>query len=128
MYDEHTGALTSDAAKEDGVQSIRVYAEQSKDKKITIGDIKHSLTEQAPLHMKHAVGQMEYKHRIHHLGKYHPAEIAAYLKPKIEKEGFEIADKLGYATAKLGTLINIRSSIVEKERKHQYLKKKNSVA
>jgi hypothetical protein len=126
MYDEHTGALTSRAAQREGVQSIRTYVEQAKDKKATVGDIKHLLNEQAPLHMKHAIEQLRYKHQTHHLGKYHSADIAAYLKPKIEKEGFEIEDKLGYATSDIKTLLDMRSSVVEKERRHQYLKEKKS--
>ncbi len=118
MYDEHVGA-----GKIKGVESIRGLEELVKNKKATFGHLKRHLSEQKGEHIKGAMGVLTSKHLTHHFGKYHPVQIAGYLRPHFESAGLELQDKVGYATADLGELIQLRRAIVEKEI-HPYFKKK----
>ncbi len=118
MYDEHVGA-----GKIKDVESIRVIEGLARDKRVTVGHIKRHVYTQKPRHAEAALKMLKAKHINHHFSKYHPAEIAAYLKPRLEKEGFEVEDKLGFATADTGELLGLRANIIKKEG-HPYLRKK----
>ncbi len=122
MYDDHTGVGTQ-IAEHHKVSSIKQNIEQLfKDKK-TIGHIKRGIYDSRANQMKGAIASLGNKYFSHHFSKYHPTTIAAYLKPKLEKTGFDIKDKVGYATANVGQLLEIRKAAIEKEI-HPYLTKK----
>ena len=117
-YDNHIGA-----GKVKGVESIREGIEKLVAGKKTVGSIKKHTYDQKTKHIDGAMQLLNSQYITHHFSKYHPTTIAAYLKPKLEKTGFEIKDKVGYATAELGELLGIRKSAIEKEG-HPYLTKK----
>ncbi|MBI2103324.1 hypothetical protein HYT55_05760 [Candidatus Woesearchaeota archaeon] len=118
LYDDHIGA-----GKIKGVRSISQLEALTRDKKATVGHIKKEIHERGAEHIKGAMGMMENQYITHHFSKYRGPEIAAYLKPHIEKAGFEIEDKLGYAISELGELLKMREAVVEKKG-HPYLTKK----
>ncbi len=118
MYDDHVGA-----GKIKGVNSIKGIEELLKNKKMTVGHIKRHLYDQKTKHIEGALQLLQSKHVTHHFARYHPAQIAGYLRPQLEKAGFEVEDKVGYASADLGELLGLRRGIIEKEG-HPYLKKK----
>lgn len=117
-YDDHVGA-----GKLKEVKSLRQGIEALFAGKKTVGHIKRHIYDSRSKHLEGALNVMLNKHVMHHFSKYNPVQIAAYLKPKIEKEGYEIKDKLAYATAELGELLGLRKTVIEKEG-HPYLKKK----
>lgn len=122
MYDDHTGAGTQ-LGQQLEVGSIKGTIERLfKDKK-TIGHIKKNIYDSRANQMKGAIELLGNKYLSHHFNKYHSTTIAAYLKPKLEKTGFEIKDKLGYATMKTEQLLEMRKAAIEKEI-HPYLTKK----
>ncbi len=118
LYDEHIGV-----GKIEGVRSISELELLARDKKATVGHLRRAVNLQKGEHTKGAMSMTQNQYLSHHFTKYRGPEIAAYLKPQIEKAGFEIEDKLGYATAGLGELIKLRESIIEKKG-HPYLSKK----
>ncbi len=118
LYDDHVGA-----GKIEGVKSISELEYLTKDKKATVGHVKRDIHEKRGAHIKGAMGMMQNQYLSHHFSKYRGPQIAAYLKPHIEKEGFEIEDSLGYATADLGELLKLRRAVIEKKG-HPYLAKK----
>lgn len=122
IYDNHVGGGKQGA---DGkrIPSIKDITELTKDKKTTVGHIKRHMYQQKATHAGTAIQLLASQHRNHHFSKYHNTEIAAYLKPKLEEEGFGIEDKLGFAQAELLDLLGLRQGIISKEG-HQYLKKK----
>ena len=65
------------------------------------------------------------KHLKHNFSKFDSHEVAGYLKSQLEAAGAEVEDKVGYVTADLGELINLREALVEKKG-HKYLKKKET--
>ncbi|MBI4151485.1 hypothetical protein HY496_00815 [Candidatus Woesearchaeota archaeon] len=118
LYDDHVGV---GAVK--GVESISELENLVKDKKATVGRLKRSAYLQKAKHSEGAINKAQSQYISHHFSKYRGPEIAAYLKPKIEKAGFEIEDKVGYATADLGKLLQIRESVIKKKG-HEYLTEK----
>ncbi len=118
MYDEHVGV-----GKIKDLQSITALVDYAKDKRKTVGHVKRHLYEQKTKHIGGALALLQNQHLSHHFNKFHKTAIAAYLKPKLEKAGYEIEDKLGYATADFGDLLALRKGLIEKEG-HPYLKKK----
>jgi len=118
LYDEHVGV-----GKIQGVKSISELELLTRDKKATVGHFKRVANMQKGKHTEGAMNMTYSQYLGHHFAKYRGPEIAAYLKPHIERAGFEIEDKLGYATADLGELIKMRESLIEKKG-HPYLTKK----
>lgn len=118
MYDDHVGV-----GRIKGVESLKAGIEGLLGKKKSIGHIKKQVYDSRMEHLKGALSLTSSKYVTHHFGRYHPTQIAAYLKPKLEKEGFEVKDKVGYATADLSDLIGLRRGVIEKEG-HPYLTKK----
>ena len=118
MYDDHIAA-----GKIKDVPSIRSLEEIAKNNKATVGHLKRHIYDSKAKSISGAMQLLISKNITHHFSKYHPTAIAAYLKPQIEKAGFEIEDKVGYASAELQELLGLRKSIIEKEG-HAYLKKK----
>lgn len=119
LYDEHIGV-----GKIQGVKSISELESLTRDKKATVGHLKKSAHLQKGKHTEGAIGMLQNHYISHHFAKYRGPEIAAYLKPHIEKAGFEIEDKLGYATADLGELLKMREAVIEKKGHHYLAKKK----
>ncbi|MBU0460460.1 MAG: hypothetical protein KKH52_01060 [Nanoarchaeota archaeon] len=115
-YDTHVGA---DGKK---IASIRLLATAAKNKKGKVHQVKRLIPGITDKHIDSALEQLGNQHLTHHFSKYHGAEIAAYMKPKLEKEGFEIKDKVGFARGDLGDMLELRKSILEKK-DHKYLKK-----
>jgi hypothetical protein len=122
MYDDHTGAGTQ-LGQHHKVGSIKGTIEELFKGKKTVGHIKKNIYDSRANQIKGALELLGGKYMNHHFGKYHSTAIAAYLKPKLEKTGFEIKDKVGYATANTGQLLEIRKGAIEKEI-HPYLTKK----
>jgi len=119
MYDEHVGA-----GKIKGVEGIKDTIDALvKDKKATVGHVKKKLYEQKSKHAEAALTVLGSKYTQHHFNKFHPVEVAAYLKPKLEKEGFEVDDKVAFASSDLQHLLQLRELYLEKKA-HPYVKKK----
>jgi len=118
MYDDHIGV-----GKIKGVESIRSIEKYAGDRKMTVGHIRKHVSDSRSKHAEGALQILSNKYITHHFAKYQPAAIAAYLRPQLEKAGFEVEDKVGYATADLGELLQLRKGLLEKEG-HHYLKKK----
>jgi hypothetical protein len=118
MYDDHVGVGAID-----GVESIREETEKLMKKNKTVGHVKKKLYQVKGTHAEGARVVLQSKHTNHHFAKFDKTQVAAYLMPKLEKEGFEIEHKVDYATANLGNLLGLRKSLLEKEG-HAYLKKK----
>jgi len=119
MYDEQVGA-----GKIKGINSIRGLEGFAKDKKATVGHMKKLVYDQKSKHAEGTQQVLVNKHVNHHFQKFHPTEIAAYLKPQIEKAGFEIEDKVAYATAELGEHLQLRGSLLQGKSYEPMLKKK----
>jgi len=119
LYDEHTGANPRDKNN----PGIRAIVESLIHQKKTVGHVKKGLYERKPTSAQAALDQIADKYKNHHFAKYHNTQIAAYLKPKIEKAGFEIEDKVGYSQADKDALFGLRTAILEKKGYH-FLKKK----
>ncbi len=118
LYDEHIGV-----GKIEGVRSISELESLARDRKATVGRIRRLAHLQKAEHTKGALSMTHNQYVSHHFAKYRGPEVAAYLKPHVEKAGFEIEDKLSYATAGLNDLLKIRESLIEKKG-HPYLAKK----
>lgn len=118
MYDDHIGV-----GKIKGVESIKSIEKYTGNKKATVGHIRKHISDSRSKHAEGALQIVGNKYITHHFAKYQPAAIAAYLRPQLEKAGFEVEDKVGYATADLGELLQLRKGLLEKEG-HPYLKKK----
>lgn len=106
MYDDHIGA-----GKIRGVESIRTVEDFAKDKKGKIGRVKKHLYIQKTKHADAALKTLASKATTHFFGTYHPTEIAAHLKPHIEKAGLEIEDRVRYALHETPELIGLRQGI-----------------
>ncbi|MEW5897416.1 MAG: hypothetical protein AB1668_07005 [Nanoarchaeota archaeon] len=119
LYDDHIGANPRN--KEN--PGIRAIVESLLRGKKTVGHVKRFIYDSKSAAATGALSDLNERYKHHHFGKYNKTQIAAYLRPKIEKEGFEIKDKLGYAQAELDSLLGLRKSVVEKEG-HPYLTKK----
>ncbi|MBS3116724.1 hypothetical protein J4421_03965 [Candidatus Woesearchaeota archaeon] len=123
FYDDHVGVDPS--GRRDTAPSIKGFVELAKNKKSTAGDIVRTMYELKPKYVASALNRLNNRHTTHHFLKYDNTAIAAYLKPEIEKQGFEIEDKVGYATAEHGELLRLRKAVIEKEgEEFKYLKKK----
>ncbi len=120
MYDEQVGA-----GKIKGVDSIKAIEELAKGKKTTVGHLKKHVDESKGKYINGALTVLNSRYVQHHFNKFHPTEIAAYLKPHLDRAGFEVEDKLGYATSELSDLLQLRKSLVSGEG-HPYLKKKEA--
>jgi hypothetical protein len=116
------GTRVGDALK---IKDIRSIEGLSTDKNATVGHLKAHLYRENAKYVEGSVQIVNSKFVSHHLGKYHPTKIAAYLRPKLEKEGHEVEDKIGFATGSLGDMLELRKSLVNKEG-HKYLKKKET--
>ncbi len=115
-YDRHVGA---DGKK---VKSIGDLADLARNKKGKVGHVKKVIPELTQNHIESAMNHLINKYGNHHFSKYHGIEIASYLKPKLEKEGFEIDDKVGFAQGELNDMLELRKKyLLKKEAK--YLKK-----
>lgn len=126
IYDSHIG-VDSPAARQLNVVSIRSLESLAKDKKATAGHLKRALYESQPNQVKGALNTLGNKHYTHHFARYHPTEVAAYLKPKLEEAGYDITDKVGFATADLSELLGLRRAAVEKKG-HPYIGRKGEAA
>lgn len=118
LYDDHIGV-----GKLKDVDSLKQGIEDLLKKGKTIGHIKKYTYERKAMNLDSAIKLLQHNYRTHQFGKYQPTQIAAYLKPKLEQSGYEIKDKLGYATASMEELVGLRKAAIEKEI-HPYLKKK----
>ncbi|MEK6938499.1 MAG: hypothetical protein AABX04_05625 [Nanoarchaeota archaeon] len=119
LYDEHTGGDPRNKQN----HGIRAIVESLIRQKKTVGHVKQLIYNTKSAGAQGALEKLNDKYQAHHFGKYNNTQVAAYLKPKFEKEGYEIEDKLGYIQSDLDTLMKMRSSVIEKEG-HQYLSKK----
>ena len=119
LYDEHTGG---DPRNKDN-PGMRAIVETLIRSKKTVGHVKKAIYDSKSNAAIGALQNLNERYKQHHFNHYNNTQIAAYLKPKFEKEGFEIKDKLGYARADLDHLLEIRKGVIEKEG-HLYLKKK----
>lgn len=119
LYDEFTGADPR-SEKNPGIRRIIDSLTRGK---MTVGHVKKSISTYRSAAAEGALTDITEKYKQHHFGKYHKTQIAAYLKPKVENEGFQIEDTLGYARMGLDDLLKMRRGIIEKEA-HPYLKKK----
>jgi hypothetical protein len=119
LYDEHT--LAGKVSKDYG--GIRKIVDDIVKEKKTIGHLKRRVYDTKSAGAQFALLKLGNQYMSHHFSKYQPTQVAAYLKPKLEKAGFEVEDKIGYAQADLGELFKLREGILEKKG-HQYLKKK----
>jgi len=108
-YDAHIGAGKD-------VPSIRALAESyTKDKDATVGDIKRALSGLRETHAQAAVDNLN-EHVINtHLASYRPIEIASYLKPKLEKAGIEIQDKVVFSKLGIAELIGVYTGLEKGE-------------
>ena len=123
MYDEHVGANDARFAQQVGIRSIKSLVEMAEDKEATVGTAKQILYQTNPKYVQAAQTLLRNKHIQHHLGKFDKHAVAGHLMPELEKAGYTIDDKLGYATADLRELIKLREGLVKGEG-HSYLKKK----
>jgi hypothetical protein len=125
QYDEHSGYTNKKVLPNElkGIESIKALVEYSKDKKAKLAHLKKGLYHQKPLAAGGAQRMLIHRHLSHHFAKYNPVEIGAYLKPKIEKEGYEIKDKMGFLSADLGEHLALREGVINKEG-HKYVGKK----
>ncbi|MBI2146386.1 hypothetical protein HYU22_03535 [Candidatus Woesearchaeota archaeon] len=114
QYDRHVAA---DGRK---IPSITGLVELVKGKKNTVGHVKRQIPELTQKHIEGALGRLQGQYLQHHFSKYHGAEIAGYLKPKLEQEGFEIKDKVGFAQGDLGEMLRLREQYILKKG-HQYV-------
>lgn len=102
-YDQSVGA-----GQRGGGASIKdLVEEHAKNKRSTVGTIKHMLYQQKSKQSAYAVNKLKGHVIQHHFSKYHPAEISAHLLPKLEKEGITVEDKIKAATLELGELIGL---------------------
>lgn len=119
-YDRHVAA--------DGrrIPSITGLAELVKGKKNTVGHIKRAIPELTGKHIEGALSKLGSQYVQHHFSKYHGSEIAGYIKPQLEKQGFEIKDKVGFAQGDLNEMLKIRSQYIlhKGESTHPYVSKK----
>ncbi|MBS3138300.1 hypothetical protein J4207_01185 [Candidatus Woesearchaeota archaeon] len=106
MYDDQIGA---DGKKVIGLSGIA--EEYAGNKKMTIGDLKKHLDKNRRQHKESALAKMVNHKAVQIFHKYHPTEIGAYLKPKVEEAGLEVEDKVKFATLKTGDYINILKGI-----------------
>lgn len=120
LYDDHLGVGTIRGAEK---HSLRGAVDGHLKGKKSVGDIKHHLYKQRPEQIDAAMGYLLNRHFQHHFGSYHPTQVAAHLKPQLEKAGFKIDDPLAYATEDLGDLLKLREQYIEKKG-ISYLKKK----
>lgn len=105
LYDEHIGA---DPRKGEGLSGLaEAFAKQEK---LTLGHLKQFFYNQKADHSKKAFNVLKQKHYSHHLGKYDQGEVAAHLKPLVEKE-FEI-DAPRYALYDIDTLMTLREGLL----------------
>ncbi len=118
MYDEHVGV-----GKIKGVDSIREIEQLAKGKRITVGHLKKQIHDSQGKYIEGALNIIVDRHTRHHLGKFEKTEIAAYLKPKLEKVGVEIDDTLGFGLSEVGDLMKWRETYLEKKG-HPYFKKR----
>ncbi len=125
MYDDHVGVGTN-IGQQLKIPSIKSLTDHARNKKSTVGHLKRQLSgEVRDKYITGAMMKLGTKHTSHHFARYDPHVIAAYLKPKLEKAGYEIEDALGFYQADLGELIGLRKSVVE-GKGHDYIKKKES--
>ncbi|MBI4980957.1 hypothetical protein HZC30_05375 [Candidatus Woesearchaeota archaeon] len=124
MYDQHTGGGTQ-FGQQHGIKSIKASIDNLLEKKKTIGHIKKDIYDSKVKQLGGAMALLGEKYINHHFGRYHHTTIAAYLKPKLEKAGVEIKDKLEYATLSTGKLLDLRDKMIEKKlEEHEYITKK----
>ncbi len=100
------------------IPSITGLVELVKGKKNTVGHMKRQIPELTQKHIEGALGHLQGQYIQHHFSKYHPSAIAAYLKPQLEKEGFEITDKVGFARGDLGEMLQLRGQYILKKGHH----------
>ncbi len=106
QYDDHIGA---DVRKGEGLTGIaETFA---KSKKLTLGHLKRHLRENQTKHAQKALDVIVEKYAAHHFTKYHPVELAKYLKPHVEKAGLEVENKLRFIQLSYGELIHIISAL-----------------
>ena len=117
-YDDHVGA-----GQIQGVDKLKDIIDTAFKEKKSVAELKTQMYQNKGTHSQGALQMLQNDHANKTFSGYKPAEVAAYLKPLLKKEGAEIEDKSGYATAKLGDLIALRRSLIEKKG-HKYLKKK----
>ena len=119
LYDEHIGANPRNEKN----PGLRAIVDSLMRQKRTVGHVKKVVYDAKSAAAAGAMENLNERYVQHHFSQYNPTQIAAYLKPRIEKEGFEIKDKLSYAQSNLDNLLNLLRNIIEKEG-HPYLKKK----
>lgn len=119
QYDDHIGA---DPRNKDN-PGIRAIVQSLIHGKKTVGHVKKAVSDKMKAAAEGALGNLNERYKHHHFDQYNKMQIAAYLKPKLEKEGFEVKEKLGYVNADLDTLLGLRRGVIEKEG-HPYLTKK----
>ncbi len=117
-YDQHVAA-----GGRGEIPSITELVKMVKEKKNTVGHLKREIPKLTEKHIDGALARLQNQYINHHFSKYHPIEIATYLKPQLEKEGFEIKDKVGFAHGEIGTMLGLREKYVLKKG-HQYVGKK----
>ncbi len=117
LYDRHVGADQQGSE----AKSIRRIEALAKSGKATIGRIKRDLYNMKDKHIEGALGATIQKQVSHHLAKYTPIDIARYLVPKLQEAGYDIKDKLGYATASVEELLKMRNVLYGDA--HPYLEK-----
>ncbi len=116
-YDRHVGA---DGEK---IESLRAIVNLARGRKSTVAHVKKSIDEVTDKHIENALKQLTGRYLNHHFSKYNGVEIASYLKPQLEKAGFEIEDKVGFARGNLSDMLALREQYIRKKGS-KYLKAK----
>jgi len=104
MYDNHIGA-------KDGEGLSDIVDAYSTNKKATVGGLKRLLHTTQVKHQEGALNKMLNQHLTQYLGKYDPIGFAQHIRPKLEEAGYEVEDKIKFATLNAVQFYNVMEGL-----------------
>jgi len=116
MYDDHIGVGQLKDAK--SIKNLEALADSDD---TTVGHLRMQMAQRIG-DTQLAKQMIDSKHFQHYFSNHDAHVVAAHLQPQFEEAGYEIKNKLAYATADHGTLLDMRKSKLKGE-DHPLLKK-----